>query len=43
MYQGYCEPTAQFADVRVSGQEPVDQLVEKILQHIRTRIPQRFT
>jgi len=42
MYQEYCEPTARFADVRVSGEEPVDQLVETVLQHIRTRIPQRF-
>jgi len=34
MYEEYCEPTARFADIRVSGEEPVDQLAETVLRHI---------
>jgi uridine kinase len=34
MYRKYCEPTARFADVRVSGEDPIDQTTETVLRHI---------
>jgi uridine kinase len=43
MYQKYCEPTDRFADVRVSGDEPVDRLAEAVLRHVRACVPERFT
>jgi hypothetical protein len=37
MYRKYCEPTMRFADVRVSGDDPVDRLAETVLRYVRAR------
>jgi uridine kinase len=39
MYRKYCEPTARFADLRVSGDDPIDQIAETVLRHIAGPYP----
>ena len=34
MYEKYCEPTARFADLQVSGEEPIDDVAETVLRRV---------